>query len=84
MFVPFNYADVQFTTVPADVQVQVLAQPPVEGAPSACTDCGAKQQQPGFLGMPGVDFFSFSTWPYSFKVGAGVLGAYAIYKVAMR
>jgi tetrahydromethanopterin S-methyltransferase subunit D len=90
MYQPINFADVQFTTVPAEVTVATLAAPPIQAAPAAnaqtgvCTDCGAPAAAPGFLGMPGVDFWSWSTWPTSFKLGAGVLGAYAVYKVAMR
>ena len=79
-------------TVPVGVSATAVQSPMVVGVPSTtgatvCTDCGNPANAanaPAFLGMPGVDFWSFSTWPYALKVGTGVVAAYGVYKLAMR
>lgn len=79
-------------TVPVGVSATAVQSPTVVGVPSSvgatvCTDCGNPANAanvPAFLGMPGVDFWSFSTWPYALKVGTGVVAAYGVYKLAMR
>lgn len=84
---PYNYPVISAPTVaPASVSQGALQAPMVQGVPGvqgdAACQCGAGQ--PAFLGMPGVDFWSFSTWPYALKVGTGVVAAYGVYKLAMR
>ena len=86
---PYNYPTISAPTVaPASISATALQAPMVQGVPGvggsvdgAACQCGG---QPAFLGMPGVDLWSFGTWPYALKVGTGVVAAYGIYKLAMR
>lgn len=88
MTLPYNYPTISAPTVaPASISATALQAPMVQGVPGVGADgaacqCGAGQS--AFLGMPGVDLWSFSTWPYALKVGTGVVAAYGVYKLAMR
>lgn len=84
---PVNYPVVSAPVVsPTTVAVGQLANPIVQGVPQVGGDgaCQCGGDKPAFLGMPGVDLWSFSTWPYALKVGTGVVALYGAYKLAMR
>ena len=90
MTLPYNYPMISAPTVaPASISATALQAPMVQGVPGvsgmsdgAACQCGSGQS--AFLGMPGVDFYQFSTWPYALKVGTGLVAAYGVYKLAMR
>lgn len=89
----FDYPMTASLSIPADVSASSMNAPggptyapaPVSASAVAPCACGGQPYgQPAFLGMPGVDFWSFGTWPGYLKIVAGVAVVGVGYKLVMR